>query len=195
MTLTPSLRTTQCDAQYGSYRLEERALASRKDDSEPIVSYASPIPWQVFEAVEPVEVVNGKLRHRLRFRQPKIDRDATLSVFARLLRSPIRDAATYLTEMKLNRRAPDVGSGRTRDSDAFTLKVVCPEHAVAATYRAIACRGGLGQPFEPPLHRTAVTGTSDHFTHPFDLVTNAGARAVPWFVLSLRRDMAPFIRE
>ncbi len=83
--------------------------------------------------------------------------------------------------MKPDRLATDVGLGRTPDIDAFAFKVIGPQRAVAATYGAIARRGRLGYPVEPPLNCTAMAGTFDHFSHRFDLVRPFGQCVNRWF--------------
>jgi hypothetical protein len=85
-------------------------------------------------------MIDGKPRHSLRFGQPHVDRDPTPTLFARFAGSPIGHAATYGTEMKLERFASDVGSGRARDIDAFAFKVIGPKDAVPTAYGAIARR-------------------------------------------------------
>jgi hypothetical protein len=83
-------------------------------------------------------MIDGKLRHSLRFGQPHVDGDPTPTLFAWFPGSPIGHAATYGTEMKLQRFASDVGSGRTPDIDAFAFKVIGPKDPVPAAYGAIA---------------------------------------------------------
>ncbi len=92
--------------------------------SKPIICDTSPISWQVFKAPKPVEMVDGKVRHSLRFAQPHVDRHATPPLFVGLQRPPIHHAATCGAEMEPERLAPDVGLGRTRDMDAFAFEVI-----------------------------------------------------------------------
>jgi hypothetical protein len=74
----------------------------RVRDSEPIVSDASPIAWQVFEGVvESDDVINRNLRHSLRLRETQIHRDLAPTLRARFSLSPIGHAAARGAEMKL----------------------------------------------------------------------------------------------
>lgn len=142
----------------------------RKFGSEPIVCDTSPVSWQVFKAMKPIETVNRNLCDSLRFGQPQVDCDATPALFVSFQRSPICDAATCGAEMEADELATNIGLRRTRDMDAFAFEVISPQHAVAATDGAIAHRGRLGHPLEPPLNCAAVAGTLDHFSHRFDLL-------------------------
>ena len=45
----------------------------KRGSLEPIVCDTSPISWQVFEAAEPVEMVDGKPRHSFRLGEPDVD--------------------------------------------------------------------------------------------------------------------------
>jgi hypothetical protein len=124
----------------------------------------------VFEGVvEPDNVINGNLRHSLRFREAQVDGDATPTLRAKFQFSPIRHAATCGAEMKSS-PSRYVGLGWAEDTDALAFKAVCPKHAVAATYGAIARLGRLSDPFEAPLNCTAVAGTLNHFEPPFRFV-------------------------
>lgn len=111
------------------FRLRHCAVLARRSrssqgGSEPIVCDTSPVSWQVVKAMEPVKMVNGNLRHSLRFGQPQVDRDATPALFVSFQRSPICHAATCGTKMEPDGLAADVGLGRTRDIDAFAFEVI-----------------------------------------------------------------------
>ena len=71
--------------------------------------------------------------------------------------APVGDTAALGAEMKPKRVSADVGLGCARDVDSFALVVICPEHAIAATCRAVACGRRLGHPVELPLNRSAMT--------------------------------------
>jgi hypothetical protein len=71
--ISPSAQT-RCDAAHIYHGLSSTG-------SKPIICDTSPISWQVFKGLEPVEMVDGKLRYSLRFGQPHVDRDATPPLF------------------------------------------------------------------------------------------------------------------
>src|SRR5262245_36269265 len=100
-----------------------------------IVGNASAVSRQVFERVQPVEVVDRNQGHGIRLGQPKVDGDAAPPLRIRLSRTPEGDAAANWTKVELERLAPHVGLRVARVMDAFALEVVGPEHAVAAAYR------------------------------------------------------------
>ena len=117
--------------------------------SKPIICDTSPISWQVFKAPKPVEMVDGKVRHSLRFAQPHVDRHATPTLFVGLQRPPIHHAATCGAEMEPERLAPDVRLARTRDMDAFAFEVisaaVMPPSGNTAVVEGATLRGALRQ--------------------------------------------------
>ena len=70
---------------------------------------------------------------------PQIDRHATPSVCAWQHASPVGHAAAAWAEVERDALlATNVGRGHPGRADAFTLKVVGPQHAVAATHGAVA---------------------------------------------------------
>lgn len=107
-------------------------------------------------------MVDGKVRHNVRFGQPHVDGQATPPFLVSLQRAPIRHAAACRAEMETERLAADICLGRPGDMNTFALKVIDPQHAIAATCGAIARRGGLGRGVETPLNCTAEAGTVDH---------------------------------
>src|SRR5258708_7324292 len=111
-------------------------------------------------------MIDGNLRHGLRFRQPQVDCEASAPLSVGLLRTPVSYASTGGAEMKFDRFAANLCLALTRDIDTFAFIVISPEHTVAPTYRAIACRRPFGHPLESPLNCAAVAGTLDHRSPP-----------------------------
>ena len=94
--------------------------------SEPIVRYTPPVPRQILERVEAVEMVNGDFGNRFGVGQSQIDRDPPASILAWRPRSPIRDASARGAEMKRDRLSPDVRPRRAGNRDAFVCVVISP---------------------------------------------------------------------
>ena len=140
-------------------------VLSGNDDSEPTICNTSPISWQVFETVEPVDAIDRNLCHILRFRESQVDRDETPTLRAKVRFSPICHAPTCGAEMK-RCLARYVGLRRAGDIDSLAFKAIGPKHTVAATYRATAGRGRLRNRFEAPSNGTAVARTLNHVSHP-----------------------------
>jgi hypothetical protein len=69
---------------------------------EPIIRHALPIARQILEGVQAVEVIDRNLRHRVRLREPQVDRDTAASVLADVGAAPERDAAARGTEVELS---------------------------------------------------------------------------------------------
>jgi hypothetical protein len=76
---------------------------------EPVVSDTSTVSRQVFESVEPVEVVDGYLCHGLGLSEAQVDGDAATSLLILLLSAPEGYAAAHKTEVEFNRVSPNVG--------------------------------------------------------------------------------------
>src|SRR4029453_846520 len=111
--------------------------AARIGGSEPISQNASSIARQVFEGVETLKMVNRQMRDSLRFGHAQIHGDSTPPLLVGFKPSPIRHAATFWAEMKLDRLAPNVRLGRTRNLDPLPFVVVGPQRSVATAHGAI----------------------------------------------------------
>lgn len=102
---------------------------------EPEIADTPAVARQVVEAVEAVEMVDEKVRHRLRWREPDIDRDTATTVRLKAPAAPAQHAAAGGAEVDLERRIglarTGIGSARPRDADALVLVVISPERAVA----------------------------------------------------------------
>src|SRR4029450_10473175 len=138
--------------------------SSNECSSEPVVSHAAAVSWQVFERVQPVKVVDGYPCHIVRLGEAKIHGDAAAPLFVNLLRAPESHTPANRAEVEFNRFASYVGASRSGDVDSCVLVIIGPQSAVASTYRAAASSRALGPAVKPPPNRAAMTGPIDHFS-------------------------------
>jgi hypothetical protein len=67
-----------------------------------MVAHAASVSREIFEAIEPVEVVDREMRHRARLGEPQVHRDAASPVFLGSQSAPVRDAAARRAEVELD---------------------------------------------------------------------------------------------
>ena len=101
-------------------------------------------------------------RDRIGLGEAQVHRDAAPAVAALMERAPVGEAAAGRAEVERERIGRHVRGRRTRDVDADAFVVVRPQHAVAATGRAVACRRPVGRAVEAPADGAAAAGTFDH---------------------------------
>ena len=130
--------------------------------SEPHVPHAAAVLRQVVECIEPVEMVDRKVRHLLGRGKADIDRHAPAPVFSGPHRPPGDNTCTAGAEVEFKERVcpflAGIDCGGTEYPNAFPLPVIGPERPIAAADRAVAGSDRARVVIELPFDRAAVAG-------------------------------------
>lgn len=131
---------------------------------KPQVANAPTVARQVFERIQPVEMIDRKLCHCLWRRQTKVDRHATAPVGFEAKPAPTQHAATGRTEANFKGGvgfgSARVSGGRAMKVNALALIVVRPKGPVTTAKGAVAGRRRARLAFERPRGAFAMAGTS-----------------------------------
>src|SRR4051812_8459730 len=113
-------------------------------------------------------MVDRQVRDRRGFGQPHVDREATLALVVDAFTAPRDDAAAGRTKVEIERVAARIRLRRAGDRDVDALMTVDPQHAVAATRRAVAGGGAARIARERPAHLSTQTAPFEraHFGFP-----------------------------
>lgn len=137
--------------------------------SGPHIAHATSVAWQILEAVEPVEVVDGYRGYPLGMRhEPQVDRQASAAGGVNLQPTPMGYTAAVRAEMERQRAAfsADVGRGIAKNPNVHVLVAIDPENAIAATGRTVARGRSIRFCIEVPADPATETRTLQHRHHP-----------------------------
>ena len=101
---------------------------------EPEVLHATTVARKVFPLLKPIKVIDEKVLNRGRiFREAKVDRDSSATLFIRLSSQPVSDVSALRTEVKFKGLARHVVRRLTRGLDFDIDMPIGPEGSVTPT--------------------------------------------------------------